>query len=271
MFIKSDPRNCTGVSVHCPFQIQTAVIKIIARFIWWVTLARVKKGSTCLWIFVKNWLIKAAHCCISQYLSVYHRNSNLQNFIVVGSTYLKSELNYYMGKTLHICFDRMKKRGKTLNLWFISCIMLFFFFFLHSMQHPASPRYRIRKQVGGTNRWRLPESLGGDLLGTAQAIKSINEPYNQSMVAILTGKFQTLILGEKCYVTMSNWAKSKIERKKNMVGKAPSLVQMGISCFQENAPERNLTRPTNPINLFRDSNWGNTSVFFVCLFVCLSF
>ncbi|XP_072033928.1 BTB/POZ domain-containing protein 16-like [Amphiura filiformis] len=55
-------------------------------------------------------------------------------------------------------------------------------------RHPASPRYRIRKQVGGTNRWRLPESLGGDLLGTAQAIKSITEPYNQSMVAIITAE-----------------------------------------------------------------------------------
>ncbi|XP_072177460.1 BTB/POZ domain-containing protein 16-like [Diadema setosum] len=53
-------------------------------------------------------------------------------------------------------------------------------------RHPESPRYRVRKQVGGTNRWRLPESLGGDLLGTSQAIKSINEPYNKSTVAIMT-------------------------------------------------------------------------------------
>ncbi|XP_033633108.1 BTB/POZ domain-containing protein 16-like [Asterias rubens] len=55
-------------------------------------------------------------------------------------------------------------------------------------RHPASPRYRIRRQVGGTNRWRLPESLGGDLLGTAQAIKSLNEPYNDSMVAVMTAE-----------------------------------------------------------------------------------
>ncbi|XP_063964086.1 BTB/POZ domain-containing protein 16-like [Lytechinus pictus] len=53
-------------------------------------------------------------------------------------------------------------------------------------RHPESPRYRIRKQVGGTNRWRLPESLGGDLLGTSQAIRSINEPYNKNTVAILS-------------------------------------------------------------------------------------
>ncbi|XP_038071045.1 BTB/POZ domain-containing protein 16-like [Patiria miniata] len=55
-------------------------------------------------------------------------------------------------------------------------------------RHSASPRYRIRRQVGGTNRWRLPESLGGDLLGTAQAIKSLNEPYNDGMVAVMTAE-----------------------------------------------------------------------------------
>ncbi|XP_071828007.1 BTB/POZ domain-containing protein 16-like [Apostichopus japonicus] len=55
-------------------------------------------------------------------------------------------------------------------------------------RHPTSPRYRIRNQVGGTNRWRLPESLGGDLLGTAQAVKSLNEPYNQNIVNIMTAE-----------------------------------------------------------------------------------
>ncbi|KAJ8025799.1 BTB/POZ domain-containing protein 16 [Holothuria leucospilota] len=53
-------------------------------------------------------------------------------------------------------------------------------------RHPSSPRYRIRNQVGGTNRWRLPESLGGDLLGTAQAVKSLSEPYNQNIINIMT-------------------------------------------------------------------------------------
>ncbi|RDD43520.1 BTB/POZ domain-containing protein 16 [Trichoplax sp. H2] len=34
-------------------------------------------------------------------------------------------------------------------------------------------RVRPRTQVGTTNRWRFPESSGGDLLGTSQAVKSV--------------------------------------------------------------------------------------------------
>ena len=34
-------------------------------------------------------------------------------------------------------------------------------------------RTRPRTQVGTTNRWRFPESSGGDLLGTSQAVKSV--------------------------------------------------------------------------------------------------
>ncbi|XP_071948482.1 BTB/POZ domain-containing protein 16-like isoform X2 [Antedon mediterranea] len=50
----------------------------------------------------------------------------------------------------------------------------------------VSPRSRVRSQVGCTNRWRLPESLGGDLLGRAQALKSLNEHYSQSIMAVMT-------------------------------------------------------------------------------------
>ncbi|KAL4232314.1 BTB POZ domain-containing protein 16 [Mactra antiquata] len=55
-------------------------------------------------------------------------------------------------------------------------------------RHPVTPRCRVRKQVGHTNRWRLPESLGSDLLGSSQAIKAVSMPYNQTMVNIITAE-----------------------------------------------------------------------------------
>ena len=42
--------------------------------------------------------------------------------------------------------------------------------------------------MGNTNRWRIPDSLGGDLLASNQAVKSITVPYNTSMVKIITGE-----------------------------------------------------------------------------------
>ena len=55
------------------------------------------------------------------------------------------------------------------------------------LQHAVTPRCRVRNQVGCTNRWRLPESLGSDLLGTAQAVKAIRVPYNSTLISIITG------------------------------------------------------------------------------------
>ena len=46
----------------------------------------------------------------------------------------------------------------------------------------------MRSQVGFTNRWRLPQSLGSDLLGNSQAVKAINMSMNDSMVQIITGE-----------------------------------------------------------------------------------
>ncbi|GFS24097.1 BTB/POZ domain-containing protein 16-like isoform X2 [Elysia marginata] len=51
-----------------------------------------------------------------------------------------------------------------------------------------SPRCRVRRQTGLTNRWRLPESLYSDLLGSSQALKAINMPFNQSLVEAITGR-----------------------------------------------------------------------------------
>ncbi|XP_069139506.1 BTB/POZ domain-containing protein 16-like isoform X2 [Argopecten irradians] len=55
-------------------------------------------------------------------------------------------------------------------------------------RHPITPRCRMRKLVGSTNRWRLPESLGSDLLGSRQAIKSVAMPFNQSLINIITAE-----------------------------------------------------------------------------------
>ncbi|XP_064630793.1 BTB/POZ domain-containing protein 16-like [Lineus longissimus] len=52
----------------------------------------------------------------------------------------------------------------------------------------VTPRCRMRKQVGNTNRWRLPESLGSDLLGSNQAIRAIKSNFNDSMMHIITAE-----------------------------------------------------------------------------------
>ncbi|GFN84169.1 BTB/POZ domain-containing protein 16-like [Plakobranchus ocellatus] len=55
-------------------------------------------------------------------------------------------------------------------------------------RHPESPRCRVRRQTGLTNRWRLPESLYSDLLGSSQALKAINMPFNKSLVEAITAE-----------------------------------------------------------------------------------
>lgn len=56
-------------------------------------------------------------------------------------------------------------------------------------KHPVSPRHRVRKQTGLSNRWRLPESLGSDLLGSSQAWKSVNIPcYNPSATKVISSE-----------------------------------------------------------------------------------
>ncbi|XP_035673882.1 BTB/POZ domain-containing protein 16-like isoform X1 [Branchiostoma floridae] len=56
-------------------------------------------------------------------------------------------------------------------------------------RHPETVRCRVRKQVGSTNRWRLPQSLGSDLLGTSQAVKAIKVPaWSDSVRSIMTGE-----------------------------------------------------------------------------------
>lgn len=54
-------------------------------------------------------------------------------------------------------------------------------------QFQVLPRCRERRQVGTTNRWRLPEALYSDLLGNSQALKAINMPYNSTLIRIITG------------------------------------------------------------------------------------
>ncbi|XP_015770656.1 PREDICTED: BTB/POZ domain-containing protein 16-like [Acropora digitifera] len=54
------------------------------------------------------------------------------------------------------------------------------------MKPPLLPRSRNRIQVGCTNRWRLPSVLGSDLLGSSQALKSVNSSYNDTIRAVMT-------------------------------------------------------------------------------------
>lgn len=53
---------------------------------------------------------------------------------------------------------------------------------LKPLQPPEFPRYRVRCQTGLTNRWRQPQSLYSDMLGSSQALKAINLPFNQNLV-----------------------------------------------------------------------------------------
>ncbi|XP_033122948.1 uncharacterized protein LOC117121754 isoform X2 [Anneissia japonica] len=79
----------------------------------------------------------------------------------------------------------------------------------------VSPRCRVRSQVGCTNRWRLPESLGGDLLGTAQALKSLNEHYSKSIMAIMTATSTNVDMHQP-YYRQSISARPSSPRKKEM-------------------------------------------------------
>ncbi|ESO96995.1 hypothetical protein LOTGIDRAFT_231748 [Lottia gigantea] len=58
---------------------------------------------------------------------------------------------------------------------------------------PTSARCRVRNQVGQTNRWRLPESLYSDLLGSTQAIKAINTSLNHSIMSIISAESPKLM------------------------------------------------------------------------------
>lgn len=43
----------------------------------------------------------------------------------------------------------------------------------------------MRNQTGLTNRWRCSDSLYSDLLGSNQALKAVNFPFNQELVTDL--------------------------------------------------------------------------------------
>nr|XP_015202133.1 PREDICTED: BTB/POZ domain-containing protein 16 isoform X9 [Lepisosteus oculatus] len=51
---------------------------------------------------------------------------------------------------------------------------------------PSSPRGRLRKQAGNTNRWQLPFPLGSDLLGQAQAARAVRATINATLRGIRT-------------------------------------------------------------------------------------
>ena len=61
-------------------------------------------------------------------------------------------------------------------------------FLMLIFQQFVTRKFRARNQVGFTNRWRLTSPLGSDLLGTAQAIRSVNSVLNNSMRTIISGE-----------------------------------------------------------------------------------
>ncbi|RUS84270.1 hypothetical protein EGW08_007963, partial [Elysia chlorotica] len=93
---------------------------------------------------------------------------------------------------------------------------------------PESPRCRVRRQTGLTNRWRLPESLYSDLLGSSQALKAINMPFNQSLVETITGRSVThnpmlATCSQFAYIKEQNWSIMEILSKMSTLFKLPSL------------------------------------------------
>ncbi|XP_059174751.1 BTB/POZ domain-containing protein 16-like [Physella acuta] len=53
------------------------------------------------------------------------------------------------------------------------------------------PRHRVRRQAGTTNRWRFSDSLYSDMLGTTQALKSVNMPFSQNLINNILGTYPT--------------------------------------------------------------------------------
>ncbi|XP_028391078.1 BTB/POZ domain-containing protein 16-like [Dendronephthya gigantea] len=54
---------------------------------------------------------------------------------------------------------------------------------------PSIPKCQKRALVGLTNRWRIPENVASDLLGSSQAMKSVFVPYNESSESILSADY----------------------------------------------------------------------------------
>ncbi|PIK49464.1 putative BTB/POZ domain-containing protein 16, partial [Apostichopus japonicus] len=126
-------------------------------------------------------------------------------------------------------------------------------------RHPTSPRYRIRNQVGGTNRWRLPESLGGDLLGTAQAVKSLNEPYNQNIVNIMTAENPATSLNHE---DRDSFHLPSMKRPQ-------STQNVSSSALRQSAPRLPVTalqdRETHPIPKFEPSTADTNTIRYIPL------
>ncbi|XP_060580646.1 BTB/POZ domain-containing protein 16-like isoform X2 [Ruditapes philippinarum] len=121
-------------------------------------------------------------------------------------------------------------------------------------RHPVTSRCRVRKQVGLTNRWRLPESLGSDLLGSSQAIKAVSMPYNQTLMNIITA--ESAQINMNLDVTKPYTFRQTADRPYTEPPGIPRTIPKDTS--QENAAKipatapmiTSLTKPLSPIKKF---------------------
>ncbi|KAL5015976.1 hypothetical protein ScPMuIL_005565 [Solemya velum] len=117
-------------------------------------------------------------------------------------------------------------------------------------RHPVTPRCRERSCVGLTNRWRLPESLGSDLLGSSQAIKAVSMPYNQSLINIITGESPRLCVNlDVSQPYIFRQAENRRSVTQLDFGRSESRLQRGLST-RSSTPQKKLTPPVAPIPKF---------------------
>ncbi|XP_048745848.2 BTB/POZ domain-containing protein 16-like isoform X3 [Ostrea edulis] len=122
-------------------------------------------------------------------------------------------------------------------------------------RHPVTPRCRVRKMVGSTNRWRLPESLGSDLLGSSQAIKAVHMSYNNSLVNIITAESPVLNMNldvsrPYTFRQIQDRPITEPERKYSQL----SVDNFAVPASAPSVKIRNTPTPLGPIKKFVPSN-----------------
>nr|XP_009860570.2 BTB/POZ domain-containing protein 16 [Ciona intestinalis] len=80
-------------------------------------------------------------------------------------------------------------------------------------REPVEPKSRRKIRmysVGSTNRWRSPMSLGGDLLGSSQAIKAISATKNSTVFRAKTADTPQLSVAKESDLLGSAWGRSPL-------------------------------------------------------------
>ncbi|XP_074640832.1 BTB/POZ domain-containing protein 16-like [Tubulanus polymorphus] len=130
--------------------------------------------------------------------------------------------------------------------------------------HPQTPRCRIRKMVGFSNRWRLPQSLGSDLLGSSQAIRAIKSSYNGTMIHLISAESPKMSMNidiAQPYTFRVNDDKpfiNKTSQETRHLHTAPPSMQRGHAPIKTFIPS--YARPATPLDIFLyHSKAGNNS------------